>query len=85
MGMKGSKRQATPDIDLHGLHLHIAEQKLEDEMHKFISNGIKSVRIIHGHGKGVIKLLVDEWIANHQHLVTDYQTSHDGGATAIRL
>jgi len=83
--MKGSKRQITPELDLHGLRAATAEQLLEDFMHVKLENGLEDVIVIHGHGRGVIRDLVDAWIINHQHLVTDHQPTHDGGATYIRF
>ncbi|MCC6563896.1 Smr/MutS family protein [Candidatus Uhrbacteria bacterium] len=69
---KGVSRSGVVEVDLHGLLRHIAEERMRKFMAGEIANGTRSVRVIHGHGRGVMKEVVEEWIKAHQNSVEDH-------------
>lgn len=73
-------RPSMPEVDLHGLRSHIGENRLASFMQERIQNGDRTVKIVHGHGTGVMREIVYAWIDNHRHIVAD---THDLGPAVI--
>jgi len=69
----GVSRQADVEIDLHGLRANIGQTRLSDVMREALTNGRHSVRVIHGHGQGVMKEITEKWIDDHQNSVESYE------------
>ncbi|MEI7512222.1 MAG: Smr/MutS family protein [Candidatus Uhrbacteria bacterium] len=80
-----TRHDLMPQVDLHGLRHHIAETRLELFLKDQMKNGEDSVLVIHGHGTGVLRDLVTDWIEKNQHMVADYQPRNNGGAMYIRF
>jgi len=61
-------RVGSPDsseIDLRGLRLHEAVERLDDYLDTALARGVAQVRIIHGKGTGVLRQGVWRHLANH--------------------
>ncbi|HVM90314.1 MAG TPA: Smr/MutS family protein [Verrucomicrobiae bacterium] len=74
-----------PQVDLHGLRAHIGEERLRKFMEDQIRNRIQRVLVIHGHGRGTMREIVDQWIETHGHRIVDVESTHNDGAKIIRL
>lgn len=44
-----------PEVDLHGLDANVAEMEVESLLQQAFMNGDRVVRIVHGHGQGVLR------------------------------
>jgi DNA mismatch repair protein MutS2 len=53
------------ELDLRGLRLHEALERLDDYLDKALAQGMAEVRIIHGKGTGVLRQGVWRHLANH--------------------
>lgn len=80
---RNAPRQADVEVDLHGLRAHIGESRLENVMKTAIANGTYSVRVIHGHGQGVMKEIAEQWISTHPNNVE--HTEIENGCILIIL
>ncbi len=67
------RRADIPEVDLHGLRQHIGEQRVANFMRDQINDGARSVKIIHGHGQGVMREVAYEWIKKNAHRVAEHQ------------
>ena len=56
---------STPDLDLRGLRAEEALMRLDEFLDKAVSDGLSSVRIIHGRGTGVLRQVVREQLVSH--------------------
>lgn len=70
---RGAARGADVEVDLHGLRANIGNDRLTNVMREAIMNGRHSVRVIHGHGEGVMKEITERWIETHQNNVESYE------------
>jgi DNA-nicking Smr family endonuclease len=70
--MKTTKKSSRPqahEIDLHGQRFDEGKEKLEAFMRDAFAKKRSPVRIIHGHGTGVMKGVAELWIANNPHKI----------------
>ncbi len=56
---------ASGEIDLRGLRLHEALERLDDYLDTALAQGMAQVRIVHGKGTGVLRQGVWRHLANH--------------------
>jgi DNA mismatch repair protein MutS2 len=65
-----------------------AEEALE-EVDKFLDHavmaGVNRVRIVHGHGMGVLKRAVSEMLSKHPHVATHYPATPAEGGTGATI
>ena len=75
-----SKRAASTGIDLHGMTADEAEEAVKRALDEAIVADIRSVRIIHGKGTGVLRERVSAVLASDGR-VASFHTSlpHQGG------
>jgi DNA mismatch repair protein MutS2 len=58
-------------IDLHGNNVEEALTKLDRFINESIMNNIKEIKVIHGHGKGILKNKIYEFLEQSE-LVESY-------------
>ncbi|MCK9360995.1 Smr/MutS family protein [Patescibacteria group bacterium] len=80
---KGVSRQPVQEVDLHGLREHIGEERIRKFMAAAIASGARAVRVIHGHGKGVMKEVTERWLSDHADKVE--QHIYENGRILIYL
>ncbi len=54
------------EIDLHGMDSHDAEMKVDELIDGAFMAGTRVVRIIHGDGRGILRKVVRDHLANHE-------------------
>ncbi len=54
--------ESTPDIDLHGMTRAEAQRELDLFLDEEVVEGARVIRIIHGHGTGVLREFVAEYL-----------------------
>lgn len=70
-------------VDLHRLRHHIGEARVKNFMREQIEKGVRTVKIIHGNGQGVMRQVAYDWIrANRSHVA---ETEDVGPAVIIHL
>lgn len=70
--------EAVPEVDLHGMVRHEAEQAVESLLHEAFLSGESAVRIIHGHGTGSLREAVRLMLSQHP-LVERFRDSEQSG------
>ncbi len=76
------------EINLIGRRVDEAEQELEQYLDRAFLAGLPRVRIIHGHGTGILRRAVREFLKAHPHVATIAEASQiEGGqgATLVEL
>ncbi|MEM2131230.1 MAG: Smr/MutS family protein [Candidatus Woesearchaeota archaeon] len=56
--------QPLPKIDVHGLNSEQALSLVRYNLYEFYNRGYKEVYIIHGHGKGILKIKIRQMLKN---------------------
>lgn len=57
-------------VDLHGLRVEDALAAVDYALDQAIVNDLASLKIIHGHGTGALRLAIREMLATHPHVTT---------------
>ena len=71
-------------VDLHGLNKKSAKRKLGEMIYECKKHQIKCANVIHGHGKGILKLYVPIWLSHHPDIQAFHEsTKHFGGKAAL--
>ena len=76
------------EINLIGRTVDEAEQELEKYLDRAFLAGLPRVRIIHGHGAGILRRAVREFLKSHPHVatITEAPQNEGGqGATLVEL
>jgi len=74
---------AVREINVIGQHAEEACQQVEKALDNAILAGVTRLRVIHGHGMGVLKRAVAELLTGHPHVERFYPAEqHEGGAGA---
>jgi len=74
---------AVREINVIGRHAEEACQQVEKALDNAVLAGITRLRVIHGHGMGVLKRAVAELLTGHPHVERFYPAEqHEGGAGA---
>jgi len=74
---------AVREINVIGQHAEEACQQVEKALDNAIMAGVTRLRVIHGHGMGVLKRAVAELLTGHPHVERFYPAEqHEGGAGA---
>jgi len=74
---------AVREINVIGRHAEEACQQVEKALDNAILAGVTRLRVIHGHGMGVLKRAVAELLTGHPHVERFYPAEqHEGGAGA---
>jgi len=76
------------EINLIGHRVDEAEQELEQYLDRAFLAGLPRVRIIHGHGAGILRRAVREFLKSHPHVatITEAPQNEGGqGATLVEL
>lgn len=76
--------QNIPVIDLHGLRLSDALEKMNQELYSLAVNKSPFCRIIHGVGGGILKEHVHAELEGNQLIEAFFLDSH-GGSTTVRF
>jgi DNA-nicking Smr family endonuclease len=79
----GRHQEEMPELDLHRLRAHIAETRIQSYMLDKMRDGVPAVRIIHGHGEGVMEDVAKKWIEAHQSAIAS--TEPGNGFIVVRL
>ena len=90
INLRPDRRHATaePELDLRGLRLHEALERLDDFLDSALAQGLASARIIHGKGTGALRSGVWRHLAGHRAVESyDYAPRQRGGdgATEVAL
>ncbi|HJZ95912.1 MAG TPA: endonuclease MutS2 [Candidatus Solibacter sp.] len=71
------------EINIIGQHAEEARDAVDEFLDRAVMATASRVRIVHGHGMGVLKKVVTELLTKHPHVARFYQaTQHEGGAGA---
>ena len=71
------------EINVIGQHAEEARDAVDQFLDRAVMATASRVRIVHGHGMGVLKKIVAELLASHPHVARFYQaTQQEGGAGA---
>jgi DNA-nicking Smr family endonuclease len=72
-------------LDLHGCNEEQAEQKLKSFIYQCLAINARTVLIITGKGKNIIKQFVENWLLNHPEVIASYQQAQQkhGGQGAF--
>ncbi len=76
------KSEQNRTLDLHGLKVKEAEEILLDFINRAVLDGVPMLTIIHGHGMGKIKTMVDEVLTSTR-IAKAVKPSEDGRASVI--
>jgi DNA mismatch repair protein MutS2 len=79
---------ASMELDLRGLRAEEAVMRLEEFLDKAVRDGLGTVRIIHGHGTGVLRQVVREHLERHPLARTfgpEARERGGNGATTVEL
>ncbi|MFC2038591.1 Smr/MutS family protein [Chloroflexota bacterium] len=76
------------EVDLHRLTIDEAAEKLDKYLHDAYVAGYSSVRVVHGKGTGVLRIMVSRELAGHP-LVSSHRPGGRGeggdGVTVVEL
>jgi DNA mismatch repair protein MutS2 len=71
------------EINVIGQHAEEARDAVDDFLDRAVMATASRVRIVHGHGMGVLKKVISELLARHPHVARFYPApQHEGGAGA---
>ena len=76
------------ELDLRGLRADEALSRLEEFLDNAVRDGLSSVRIIHGHGTGVLRQVVRDHLVRHplaRSFAPEARERGGNGATAVEL
>jgi DNA mismatch repair protein MutS2 len=73
------------EINLIGRRVDEAEQELEQYLDRAFLAGLPRVRIIHGHGAGVLRRAVREFLKGHPHVATIAEAPQNEGGQGATL
>ena len=71
-------------IDIHGFRAIEAKSAIEDHIIECINQNYSQVRIVHGHGTGVLKKITEEVLSSSKY-VADFYPDHTFGVTIANL
>ena len=86
--MSDSTEEMRMEINLIGRTVDEARDELEKYLDRAFLAGMPRVRIIHGHGAGILRRGVREFLKNHPHVAgIEEAPQHEGGqgATLVDL
>jgi DNA mismatch repair protein MutS2 len=73
----------TREINVIGKHAEEAREEVDKFLDNAVLGSIGHVRIVHGHGMGILKRMVRELLADHPHVASYTEASPaEGGAGA---
>jgi DNA mismatch repair protein MutS2 len=78
----------TPELNVVGLYPDDAVERVDKFLDEAFLSGTESVRIIHGHGKGVLRRAIAEHLKGHPQVEGFHPAPPDkggGGATVVDL
>ena len=73
------------EINLIGCTVDEAEQELEKYLDRAFLAGLPRVRIIHGHGAGILRRAVREFLKSHPHVATIAEAPQNEGGQGATL
>ncbi|MBA46723.1 MAG: hypothetical protein CL893_01395 [Dehalococcoidia bacterium] len=71
-------------IDIHGFRALEAKNAVEDHILECVNQNYSQVRIVHGHGSGVLKRITEEVLSSSEY-VDDFYPDHTFGVTIGKL
>lgn len=71
-------------IDIHGFRALEAKNAIEDHILDCINQNYSQVRIVHGHGAGVLKKITEEVLTSSE-FIKDFFPDHTFGVTIGNL
>lgn len=78
----------SPSLDLHGMDSHEAILAMDSFLNSEFMKGTEAVKIIHGHGHGILRASVHKALRSHP-LVAAYRDAvhygQQGGVTVVAL
>ncbi|MCK9910170.1 Smr/MutS family protein, partial [Microbacteriaceae bacterium K1510] len=83
-----SRSHVKMELDLRGYNVEDGIREIDQYLDEALLAGLHSVSIIHGHGTGVLRKGVHEYLRNHRH-VKSFRLGGQGeggvGATIVEL
>ena len=78
---------AERDLDLRGMHVADALDRLDSFLDKAVLAGLSSVRLVHGVGTGALRSALRERLAGHVHVgsFASEEGNRNDGATVVEL
>jgi DNA mismatch repair protein MutS2 len=73
------------EINLIGRRVDEAEQELEQYLDRAFLAGLPRVRVIHGHGAGILRRAVREFLRSHPHVATIAEAPQNEGGQGATL
>jgi DNA mismatch repair protein MutS2 len=71
------------EINVIGQHAEEARDAVDEFLDRAVMATASRVRIVHGHGMGVLKRMIAEMLSHHPHVAKFYQApQQEGGAGA---
>src|SRR5262249_46151376 len=71
------------ELNVIGQRAEEARDAVDEFLDRAVMATASRVRIVHGHGMGVLKKVISEMLARHPHVARFYQAQqHEGGAGA---
>ena len=76
------------EINVIGQHAEEARDAVDEFLDRAVMATASRVRIVHGHGMGILKKVISELLSNHPHVARFYpapQQEGGAGATIVEL
>lgn len=69
-----------PTIDVHGFDAHSAIFEVSAFCSRMFALREPVVKVIHGHGKGILRQALQKWAKQHKYRAQDSSLPHEAGA-----
>lgn len=73
------------EIDLHGMRAHEAETQIKIHLQHCYNSRLHIVKIIHGHGSGVLKQLARDILTKSELVARHYPGSYGDGGDGVTI
>ena len=75
----------SPSLDLHGLDSHEAIRAMDSFLNSEFMRGSEAVKIIHGHGHGVLRASVHKALRGHPLVIAFRDAVHHGQQGSVTV
>ncbi|MEE9235863.1 MAG: Smr/MutS family protein, partial [Candidatus Acidoferrales bacterium] len=80
-----AQRTAVAELDVRGLRVEEALEKVDKFLDQAVLAGQTEVRLIHGHGTGALKKAVAEFLADHPHVESAREAERQHGGSGVTV